>query len=214
MHHPSTHLRRLAGGLVTGLLTAMLALGAAAPAGAHGDTIALTVTGTEAGHPVLTAVWENDRDPVTDPIGGTLSATAADGTAIGPLPLVAVPGRPGTVTTARALTPGHWQVTAETAFPGLGRYEGVLDVPVTDPPVSTAGPAVPTTVPTSTVTATTAATAATTATTASSAPTPVPVAARPRSHGWPLLVGVLAVTALGVSAVAAGVVVLRRSAGS
>ncbi|MFG2148857.1 hypothetical protein ACGFRG_32370 [Streptomyces sp. NPDC048696] len=105
------------------VLAGLLVLGPAATAGAHGDSIRLTVTGVTAGHPVATAVWDNDGDPVDEAVAGTVTATAADGTTLGPWRFVPVPGRAGTLTTAEALPAGHWSIAAQTAFPALGRAE-------------------------------------------------------------------------------------------
>ncbi|MCU7825522.1 hypothetical protein [Kitasatospora sp. DSM 101779] len=210
------------------VLAGLLVLGPAATAHAHGDTIALTVTGTTAGHPQATARWENDRDPVEERIAGTFSATAPDGTTLGPWRLVAVPGRPGALTTAEVLPPGHWTVTAETAFPGLGRYQGALDVPVTDPPGSA-----PSAGPTATTQGPTAATPGPTAVTGSpgTVADPVPAGTAAPSGGpgpgtdsasdddrgrpaWLLALAGLGTAVLALGAVAAAVHILRRSARS
>ncbi|MFF7988914.1 hypothetical protein ACFZDG_03850 [Kitasatospora xanthocidica] len=103
-------------------------LPAAAPAGAHGDSVHLDVTGQQNGHVSTVATWENDHDPVTEDFAGTLSATAADGRTVGPWRLVGVPGRPGTYTTREILAAGHWQVTVDCAFPSLGHAQRELDV--------------------------------------------------------------------------------------
>ncbi|MFE5581446.1 hypothetical protein [Kitasatospora sp. NPDC056531] len=108
----------------------------AAPAAAHGDSVHLDLTGQQNGHVSTVATWENDRDPVTEEFAGTLSATAADGRAVGPWRLVAVPGRPGTYTTRELLPAGHWRVTVDCAFPSLGHAEREFDVEaaaITDP---------------------------------------------------------------------------------
>jgi len=200
-------------------LAGLFVLGPAATAYAHGDTIRLTVTGVSAGHPQFTAVWENDNDPVDEKIAGTLSATAADGTAVGPWRLVPVPGHPGTLTTNEALLPGHWTITAETAFPGLGRGEGVVDVPVTDPRPGTgpsattssaatpsAGPTVPGGSPTS------GPSGQPTDRSPSGSPSSSPKAASDRSSAWAQTFAALGVTALSVAAIALAVLFLRRSA--
>ncbi|WP_031072864.1 hypothetical protein [Streptomyces sp. NRRL WC-3742] len=133
--------------LLTALAVATAAvLPAAAPAGAHGDTVHLEVSGVDNGHVSAVATWENDHDPVTDGFAGTLSATAADGRTAGPWRLVAVQGRPGTYTTRELLPAGHWKVTVDCAFPSLGHGERELDVEaavITDPApsASSAAPA-------------------------------------------------------------------------
>ncbi|MEV5510377.1 hypothetical protein [Streptomyces orinoci] len=111
------------------LATALLALGPATTAHAHGDTIRLAPLQVTAGHPSTVAVWDNDGDPVDEKIAGTLSATSADGTTVGPWRLVPVPGaKPGSLTTKEALPAGRWTITAETAFPALGRVQGQAEV--------------------------------------------------------------------------------------
>ncbi|MGW3040333.1 hypothetical protein ACWC9T_09850 [Kitasatospora sp. NPDC001159] len=117
-------------------LSAAAVLPLAAPAAAHGDSVHLDVTGQQNGHVSTVATWENDHDPVIEEFAGTLSATAADGRAVGPWRLVAVPGRPGTYTTRELLPAGHWRVTVDCAFPSLGHGERELDVEaaaITDP---------------------------------------------------------------------------------
>ncbi|MEV6209946.1 hypothetical protein [Kitasatospora sp. NPDC051914] len=200
------------------VLTGLLTLGPAATAHAHGDTIRLTVTGSTTGHPLATAVWENDQDPVDERIAGTFSATAPDGSTVGPWPLVAVPGKPGTLTTEQALPPGHWTVTAETAFPGLGRYQGTLDVPVSDPPGSapstgpttrTAGPTTGTSrAPSGSPGAVTDPVPAGTAATGS----PAPSAAGSDRPAWLLALAGLGTAVLAGGAVTVAVRILRRSA--
>ncbi|MCF3102034.1 hypothetical protein IPZ58_10600 [Streptomyces roseoverticillatus] len=135
------------------VLAGLLVLGPAATAHAHGDTIRLTVTGVSAGHPVTTAVWENDGDPVggkDEKVAGTVTATGADGTTLGPWRLVPVPGKAGSFTTAEALPAGRWTITAQTAFPALGSAEpsttevtaASLAGPATAPSGAPAGPPV------------------------------------------------------------------------
>ncbi|WP_354644251.1 hypothetical protein [Kitasatospora camelliae] len=222
------HNRRLAVACLS-VLSGLAVLGPVTTAHAHGDTIRLTVSSSDSGRPITTAVWENDSDPVTERIAGTFSATAPDGTTVGPWRLVPVPDRPGTLTTAEALTPGHWSVLAETAFPGLGRFEGALDVAAVDPPGSitgtpTAGPAVGPADP-GTPAPAPSADPGTEGTTPSAGPADAPVrrampgrgAVEPaegdpgRLHGWQLVAGVLAVTAVALAAIAAAVLLLRRS---
>ncbi|MEU7134951.1 hypothetical protein [Streptomyces sp. NPDC046261] len=124
-------------------LAGLLVLGPAATAHAHGDTIHLTVTGVSAGHPTTTATWEDDGHPVNEKVAGTLTATSDDGTSLGPWRFVPVPGRPGTFTTAEALPAGHWTITAQTAFPALGRTEYRTEVTAASLAVPTDAPAGP-----------------------------------------------------------------------
>ncbi|MEV4925863.1 hypothetical protein [Streptomyces roseoverticillatus] len=129
---------------VTVVLAGLLALGPATTAHAHGDSIRLTVTGVSAGHPMTTAVWENDGDPVDgkdEKVAGTVTATGTDGTTLGPWRLVPVPGKAGTFTTAEALPAGRWTIMAQTAFPALGRAEPhAAEVTAASPAGPTAAP--------------------------------------------------------------------------
>ncbi|MER7755587.1 hypothetical protein [Kitasatospora sp. NPDC097643] len=154
-------------------------LSTAIPAAAHGDTVHLDLAGQQNGHVSTVATWENDHDPVTEGFAGTLSATSADGRAVGPWRLVAVPGKPGTYTTVEILPAGHWKIVVDCAFPSLGHGEGEFDVdaavindptlPVATPTPAPIGPALPTAPTTSTTSAPGTATATTTATAAPTA---------------------------------------------
>ncbi|MFJ7911987.1 hypothetical protein [Kitasatospora sp. NPDC096204] len=154
-------------------LAAAAVLPTAAPAGAHGDSVHLDVTGQQNGHVSTVATWENDHDPATEEFAGTLSATAADGRAVGPWRLVGVPGRPGTYTTREILPAGHWQVTVDCAFPSLGHAQRELDVAdavINDPvPAGTAAASPPAGVPSAA-----SSQAASPSTGASAGPVPVP----------------------------------------
>ncbi|GHC40731.1 hypothetical protein [Streptomyces cinnamoneus] len=126
-------------------LAGLLVLGSGTAAHAHGDTIHLTVTGVVAGHPTTKATWEDDGHPVSEKVAGTITATSADGTTLGPWRFVPVPGEPGTFTTSEALPAGQWTLTAQTAFPALGRAEERAEVTpasLTGPPAP-AGPVAP-----------------------------------------------------------------------
>ncbi|MFI9202261.1 hypothetical protein [Streptomyces sp. NPDC053048] len=113
-----------------GLLGALLVLGTAAPAAAHGDTIAFTVTGDRPdGHVRAVATWENDNDPVDEPVAGTLTAQDPNGRTRGPWQLVPVEGAKATYTTKEALTPGTWKITVHCGFPDLGHGEATVNVP-------------------------------------------------------------------------------------
>ncbi|MFB7668495.1 hypothetical protein ACFC1R_32005 [Kitasatospora sp. NPDC056138] len=116
-------------------------LATSSPAAAHGDSISLRISGRADGHPVVVASWENDGDPVTEPVAGTLSGVASDGRSVGPWRLTAVPGAEATYTTDRALPAGSWQVTVEAGFPSLGRGEASLTVTAVADPSAGAGPA-------------------------------------------------------------------------
>ncbi|MFE0463946.1 hypothetical protein ACFW1A_32300 [Kitasatospora sp. NPDC058965] len=117
------------------LLTAVAALAGAQPGAAHGDTIHFEVTALVDGHTRAVATWENDGDPVTETVAAMLRASATDGRAVGPWPLVRLDGSPNTFTTADALPPGQWRVSVEAGFPALGR--GQADVSVTALPAPT-----------------------------------------------------------------------------
>ncbi|MFI5530088.1 hypothetical protein ACIA8O_16240 [Kitasatospora sp. NPDC051853] len=137
-------LRTLAASLA---VSTALALGTATPAAAHGDTIAFAVTALVDGHLTVTATWQNDHDPVDEKVAATVNATSTDGRAVGPWPLVAVPGPPGVYTTARQLPPGYWTVAVDSGFPALGHGEAELDVTAVPgtAPSPTATPSVPST---------------------------------------------------------------------
>ncbi|KQV18325.1 MULTISPECIES: hypothetical protein [unclassified Kitasatospora] len=206
-------------------LVGLLALGHATTAYAHGDTIRLTVTGVTAGHSQFTATWENDKDPVDERIAGTMSATAADGTTVGPWRLIPVPGHTGSLTTNEVLPPGRWDITAETAFPALGRGAGTADVPVVDPGpfptpsgAVTGGPGVVTDpVPAGTAAATASgATAPTGSPAGPSTPTAAPASSQTvpsddRSSDGQRAITAIGVAAVSVAAVAVAVKFLRRS---
>ncbi|MEV7416998.1 hypothetical protein [Streptomyces sp. NPDC089919] len=112
------------------LLTPMLCAG---PAYAHGDTLHIVITGHRMGHVTADVTWENDGDPLDEPLSATVSATSADGSRTAG-PWLLVPGTtPASWTTAEVLPPGSWQVTVEAGFPSLGRATGRVSVPVVDP---------------------------------------------------------------------------------
>ncbi|MGW1768728.1 hypothetical protein ACWCQL_32390 [Streptomyces sp. NPDC002073] len=122
------------------VLSGAVLLAAPGTAGAHGDTLKVTVTGHRQGHVTTEVVWENDGDPVTERVAATVNAVSGDGArTAGPWRLVRVPGTPSGWTTAETLPAGRWRVTVEAGFPGLGRGERVLDV--TAPVPVPAGPA-------------------------------------------------------------------------
>ncbi|WKX69195.1 hypothetical protein [Streptomyces sp. XD-27] len=112
-------------------VAALLVTGPAPSAAAHGDTIDLDVVTTQPddGRVRTVATWENDKDPVTEPIAGTLSAVNVNGRSLGPWKLVPVEGAEATYTTRQALPPGRWKVTVNCGFPDLGHGEATVDVP-------------------------------------------------------------------------------------
>ncbi|MGE7434958.1 hypothetical protein [Kitasatospora sp. NPDC001175] len=109
-------------------LAGLAVLGSALPAAAHGDSIHFAITAQGDGHTRAIASYDDDNDPVDQPVTGTLSAVAADGRTVGPWQLVPVAGVQAAYTTAEALPPGHWKVTVESAFPDLGHGEAEADV--------------------------------------------------------------------------------------
>lgn len=112
------------------LTTGLIVLGTAVPAAAHGDTIEFRIekSGGGDGHVRAVATYENDKDPVTEKIAGTLSAVSAEGRTAGPWVLVAVPGAEATYSTREALPPGRWKITVESGLPDLGHGEGRVTV--------------------------------------------------------------------------------------
>jgi hypothetical protein len=192
---------RLRTPVAAALLTGLAVLGAAGPAAAHGDTIAFAITNQVDGHLQTVATWENDNDPVTDTVAATLAATADDGRTVGPWPLVAVAGSPGTFTTATPLPPGHWKVTVESGFPALGRGQADLTVTAVPGTAPSSGPTAPGTAPAPSADGTSATFAADRAI--------GPHAAADSGHAglWWLSAGAAAVA---VTAIAGALVVLRR----
>ncbi|MFE6738628.1 hypothetical protein [Streptomyces tubercidicus] len=112
-------------------LAVLLAVGPVSPAAAHGDTIdfGIVTTQPDDGRVRTVAKWENDKDPVTESIAGTLSAVDVNGRSLGPWKLIPVSGAKATYTTRQALPPGRWKVTVDCGFPDLGHGEGTVDVP-------------------------------------------------------------------------------------
>lgn len=117
-------------------LVALVLLGTAGPADAHGDSITFRIDGQHAGHVRTVATWANDGDPVTEEIAATLSAVSTDGNSLGPWILIAVPGATATFTTREALPAGTWKVRVDSGYPALGLGTGTLTVgqgPISDP---------------------------------------------------------------------------------
>ncbi|KJK56147.1 hypothetical protein UK12_24410 [Saccharothrix sp. ST-888] len=193
-------------------------LAVSSPAAAHGDSISLRISGRADGHPLVVASWENDGDPVTEPVAATLSGLAADGRSVGPWRLTAVPGAEATYTTDQALPAGSWQITVEAGFPALGRGEASLTVTaVADPPTATqpspaADPSAGATVrpPSAGPSAPTASTASTAgaASPSAAAGSADPSASHGSSGGW--TTGIAIVVALLAIVLLALVVRLRR----
>ncbi|MER7762237.1 hypothetical protein [Streptomyces sp. NPDC097619] len=115
-------------------------------AAAHGDTVAVDITGQRRGHVLADVTWENDGDPVEERVAATVNAVSGDGSrTAGPWRLVRVPGTAAGWTTAEALPAGRWQVTIEVGFPDLGRGQGAVTVaapaPRPTPPTTAGAPA-------------------------------------------------------------------------
>ncbi|MGW2398120.1 hypothetical protein ACWCYY_16390 [Kitasatospora sp. NPDC001664] len=181
---------------------ALLSLGTAHPAAAHGDTIAFTVTALVDGHLTVTATWQNDHDPVDEKVAATVNATSTDGRTVGPWPLVPVQGPPGTYTTARQLPPGHWSVAVDSGFPALGHGEAELDVTAV-PGTAPSPTAAPSTSGPATVSPSAAATV-------SATPTTTTTAGTPPTTGHGTLIATLIVAGAGTAAVAIGAPLVAR----
>ncbi|GAA3059322.1 hypothetical protein FHS39_003792 [Streptomyces olivoverticillatus] len=109
---------------------ALLVLGTSGPAAAHGDTIHFTIGDNRTdGHVRAVAAWDNDNDPVDEPVAGTLTAQDPSGRTLGPWALVRVEGSKATYTTREVLPPGKWQVVVHCGFPDLGHGEATVSVP-------------------------------------------------------------------------------------
>ncbi|MEU4211559.1 hypothetical protein AB0F13_16430 [Streptomyces sp. NPDC026206] len=156
----------LASAAAIGALLLPAVLGTAGPAAAHGDTIHFTVTGDQPdGHVRAVALWDNDNDPVDEPVAGTLTAEDLSGRTYGPWALVAVEGGKAAYTTREVLPPGRWKVTVHCGFPDLGHGEATVSVPALAQPQPAPSPTA------------TASPAPAPATTHATSPTPAPAAA-------------------------------------
>lgn len=188
-------IRRMTGTCRAAVLALLAVLGAAAAPGtawAHA-TVVLTVNHDGRGSVSVDVGW-SDGHPVTESVAATMSAVSAAGTSVGPVPLTRLPGRPKVVYDG-VLPSGVWQVSVDTALPGIGHCEAEVRV------VAAAGAT-----PGSSRCGGTAAAAP--AAGRSTGERAVAATDRPSSNGWP---GVL-LPALGVAAVLGigGVVLARR----
>ncbi|MGW6413574.1 hypothetical protein [Streptomyces sp. NPDC055055] len=112
------------------LLTAALALGLALPqpAAAHGHNLDIVITGHQGGHVLTKVTWENDGDPVDEPVAALVNAVSTDGRhTAGPWRLVRGT-RPTDWTTTETLPAGTWTVTVSAGQPALGHAERRLTV--------------------------------------------------------------------------------------
>ncbi|MEU8777709.1 LPXTG cell wall anchor domain-containing protein [Streptomyces sp. NPDC048606] len=189
-----------------------LALAAAGPARAHGDTLKVVITGQREGRVTADITWENDGDPVEEAVAATVNAVSADKSrTVGPGRLVRDGDRPGGWTAAEPLPPGAWTVTVDVGFPALGHAAGEVSVPVVDP-APTATPTPTPTPPASGTTDASPAPASPAATATPPAPSDTAPATRPAGGsgddtGWWTTAGVAAIALVGA---AAGVFLRRK----
>ncbi|MGE7388970.1 hypothetical protein ACQKM2_26185 [Streptomyces sp. NPDC004126] len=183
------------------LLCLVLAMGAAGPAHAHGDTLKVVITGQRDGRVTADVTWENDGDAVEEAVAATVNAVSADGSRTeGPWRLVRDAGRAAGWVTAEALPPGTWKVTVDAGFPSLGHAQQEVAVPAVDPAPSAPSPSAP---PASAP----ASPAAPSAPAAAAAPAPAPSGGSGGSGGWWTTAGVAGIALAG----AAAGIFLRRS---
>lgn len=119
------------------MLSAVAALLSWSGAAVAHETVRLTVHGDGRGSVSVDVVWA-DGHPVAEPIAATMTAVGA-GTRVGPVALSRLPGRP-TVVYSGTLPAGDWQVTVDTALPGVGHCEAVVPVGQGRPSSTTCGP--------------------------------------------------------------------------
>lgn len=107
---------RFAGALLAAL--AVVLLGTAAPAWAHGGAIRLEVTGNGADRVNTVVTWKKDGDPVTDPVDLTLVARpASGGPQVGPIRMMSSPEGQSFYVSQRQLPKGIWRVTVTATTP-------------------------------------------------------------------------------------------------
>ncbi|MFJ2753666.1 hypothetical protein [Streptomyces sp. NPDC087297] len=125
---PLALLALCASGLALVLVTGTLAH-------AHGDGVSVVVTGQQAGHVTADITWENDADPIEEPVAGTVNANTPDGArSLGPWRLIRTPGKPEEWTTAETLPAGQWSITVDVGFPSLGHDTALVNVPESETP--------------------------------------------------------------------------------
>ncbi|AZM87641.1 MULTISPECIES: hypothetical protein [Streptomyces] len=186
------------------LLCLVLAMGAAGPAHAHGDTLKVVITGQRDGRVTADVTWENDGDAVEEAVAATVNAVSADGGRTqGPWRLVRDTGRAAGWVTAEALPPGTWQVTVDAGFPSLGHAQKEVAVPAVDPAPSAPAPSAPP----SPATAAPSGPASPASPPSPSSPEPAPSGASGGSGGWWTTAGVAGIALVG----AVAGVFLRRS---
>ncbi|MHA7135607.1 hypothetical protein [Oerskovia turbata] len=125
---PGRARRRLA--VLTTLLGALLAtLLGAAPAGAHGGDIILSIGGDGAGGISVNVTYKTDGHPVEEIVDVMVTAVSDAGTEVGPLQLSSASEGVGWYTSAPdVLSDGHWTVTATTTTPVATTATSQIDV--------------------------------------------------------------------------------------
>lgn len=120
--------RRLAAlvALFGALLATMLG---AAPAGAHGGDIILSIGGDGAGGISVNVTYKTDGHPVEEIVDVMVTAVSDQGTEVGPLQLSSASEGVGWYTSAPdVLSDGHWTVTATTTTPVATTATSQIDV--------------------------------------------------------------------------------------
>lgn len=133
------------GGLQLGrsVTTAVLAFGLALAGGsaatAHSGAYDLAIASSGDGGLVVTAKYLGDGHTVTQIIDPVMTATTADGQAVGPVSLISSPEGVGNWITAEPiLTDGDWAVTVATTIPNV--VTGTVNItvaPLAGPPPAT-----------------------------------------------------------------------------
>ncbi|MDK9495287.1 hypothetical protein QEZ40_005420 [Streptomyces katrae] len=208
MRRPLPNLPALAlAALTLPLLCLVLAMGAAGPAHAHGDTLKVVITGQRDGRVTADVTWENDGDAVEEAVAATVNAVSADGSRTeGPWRLVRDAGRAAGWVTAEALPPGTWKVTVDAGFPSLGHAQNEVAVPAVDPAPSAPAPSAPPSAAPAGPSAP-ASPASPAAPSSPASPAPAPAGSSGGSGAWWTTAGVAGIALAG----AAAGVFLRRS---
>lgn len=107
------------------MVMAAALLGWSGAAAAHA-TVQLTVHSDGRGSVSVDVSW-TDGHPVTGAIAATMTAVSATAPRVGPVALTRLPGQ-ATVVYGGTLPPGEWQVTVDTALPGIGHCAAVVRV--------------------------------------------------------------------------------------
>jgi hypothetical protein len=139
--HESRRTRSIRHGLVATLLLVACLLFGAPPASAHGGPIALEIGGDGRQGVTAVATYVGDKHMVTGQVDLTMTATAPDGRAFGPVRLIASAEGQAFYTAEQPLPPGPWTVTVVATKPSAAQRTADI-VSVAAPPV-TALPAGP-----------------------------------------------------------------------